>query len=173
MGTKSWRCNFGCSGGSPAAAPATAPATAKTSRRLLGLLAVNGQAEDSAKAELSTAELDSISLGGSSWFPQKMEVEMIDVGVFGSGESEVVVLVGDDDGKGDSLQKGIKKVTRETIKQLGNDLLGSDGALVQPAQITDFPLGTRTPYAKASAPRMLHVSCLSVLISLIASLNLA
>merc|ERR1711907_332597 len=93
---------------------------------------------------------------------QKMEVEMIDVGVFGSGESEVVVLVGDDDGKGDSLQKGIKKVTRETIKQLGNDLLGSDGALVQPAQITDFPLGTRTPYAKASAPRMLHVSCLSV-----------
>merc|ERR1719271_178176 len=34
------------------APPAKAPAAAKTSRRLLGLLAVNGQAEDSAEAEL-------------------------------------------------------------------------------------------------------------------------
>ena len=71
---------------------ATTPSTpaAKTSRRLLGLLAVNGQIEDTVGtifAETFTAERKSIPHPDLARIPA--DEEIVDLGVFGSGNSEV------------------------------------------------------------------------------------
>jgi len=154
---------------------ATTPSTpaAKTSRRLLGLLAVNGQIEDTVGtifAETFTAERKSIPHPDLARIPA--DEEIVDLGVFGSGNSEIEIFVEDNGRAGDDLKEGTDKMTSAAAKQLGLELnLGSDGNLEQAAKIKDMPAGTLVP--TASAPGLQATSCLVVLVTLVILLNLA
>merc|ERR1711871_1203137 len=133
----------------------------KTSRRLLSALAVNGQIEDSVEDAEWLPPLE---------FPElPSDQEMIDLGVVGSGKSEVDAILWDS--KGVKLEEAVDKLKKASKS---SDGIKADSLKPEPVSPVSKEYSSFAPTEKwkSAAPALMQASW-CVVVGLIISLALA
>jgi len=138
----------------------------KTSRRLLSALAVNGQIEDSVEDAEWLPPLE---------FPElPSDQEMIDLGVVGSGKSEVDAILWDT--KGVKLEEAVDKLKKASKSSDGikSDGISVDSLKPEPVSPVSKEYSSFAPTEKwkSAAPALMQASW-CVVVGLIISLALA
>lgn len=146
------------------------PTPKKVSRRLLEVLAINGQHEDSVTSLFAQTSADT---SDTEWFPPlefpelPEDEEMIDLGVVGSGKSEVEAIVVDDGRAGSDLKQAVEKLNKADMSKV----VEPGVKLHKKAKEEYFPANSMT-FAPNSSPAFMQTSCFAVLVSLVISLIL-